>query len=420
MLNRHRVRGVEAAPIQGDVDVADFPPGMWPPTFPAFGDYYLVTRRCSTMLDNTFIRGWNPVNHIRLNLLGGGKPHPCPMDQAAFWSRPRYEDFMELVLDATGAAVNNPDFLDWRSTVMSRIEHQFDPSMSLAVSLFELRKGMKEFLPQMEDLRQNAGGNFLKLKFGIMPFLEDLKDSLNVWSKFKGRLSFLKENRGKTFVHRRKLELELSDPHALDRMIEFYWIPDPAGWYQPPGPFGPGPEPSFIDHENRTYYYVDSVDMKFWIHGIIQNLIGDMDSLVAQADAFGRVVGIGNSPRILWNILPWSWLFDWFVDTDRILDRFEDDGPFEGKLALNECYLTYKVRTQGRIRAGCPHEISSYDDGEFRTTHYTRLIGVEAENLDSSIIQPLLDGSQSAILLALLIQRSKQIPDWRRIYNKLR
>lgn len=428
MLDRYRVTGVGSKPIMSEVDVDPTTvPSTYPRRVPSWPDSTLVTKRCSLMRDNTFIRGWNPVNHTRINVIGGGKSHPCPLDQADFVSRVSLDHMLEMTSNTVAAAINNPQFLQWRATVMSRIEHQIDPSMSLAVSLFELKKGVKEFLPTMEDLRQNAGGNFLKIKFGIQPFIDDLKNSLDVWSHFTGRLSFLKKTRGKTFIHKRRLSLELEDPEAFNLIKSFYWLPNPppigssGGGGIPGGPGGGPPvQPAFVDHRNDTKYQVSVVETKFWIHGIVQNLIGDMDNLVDQADAFGRVVGFGNSPRILWNILPWSWMFDWFVDTNQVLDRFEDSGPFEGKLALNECYLTQKVTSRGEIIAQCPHYEVSSSDGDFMTRNYVRNIGVEAENLDSRIIQPLLNGSQEAILLALLIQRGKAVPNWIQIEKKLR
>jgi hypothetical protein len=432
MPSRHRIKGnrYSAKPGFCETDSISQMNGF-PKFWPAIPEMYLEGSSISEMYDEIYdFADWNPCDHLRITQKGQGRDLACPQypDRAHLFCRTRYSEYREYATRALTSVLNS-DYTNWLAGVMSKGEHQFPAEANLAVSLFELRRGIREILPTMQDLRQNAGGNFLKIKFGIEPFLKDLKDSLQVWSKFKSRLSFLKETRGQTFYQRKKKSTEGIPDNITYIAPDWEFFPVPytptsggGGGGGGPGGGGTGADPAFVPHECSQKYECMWCTANHYATGLISNEIGDMDNLVKQADAFGRVVGFGNSPKILWNILPWSWLFDWFVDTDRILDRFEDAGPFDGKLALNGFWVTTKWRSGGLLKTAHRYCVggSYVEMGNFLIRNYLRSSDQTAENVDSSLIQPSLDGDQRQILLALLIQRSKQVPDWISLSRKLR
>lgn len=417
---RHRVRGVEIKPLVGAVRRFQISTGQ---TILVASDPVIAYKykRFSDLTDKVnYPKSWNPCQHLFITQFGGEREHPCPIIPSGFdpgwpgyYTRPLLQDYYQI-LNGMPSLLEDDEYDDWLYRQFRDMTKMFPSEMSLANSLIELKNGVKEFLPSMEDLRQSIAGNFLKFKFGVMPVLKDLKDSMNVWGNFKKRLDFLEENKGQTFRFRRKHSAEGS-ANALS--IESDWIfPAPQMPEPPPGQFN---DYFFQAHDNFTLYECEEQSSKWVLNAFISDEVGDMNSLVQQADAFGRVLGLNNLPKIAWNAYPWTWLFDWFVDTDRILDQFDNTEPFEGKLALQACHLGATHRLHGRLQSKCQHD-AYHDDGGFLLKVYQRVTGITQAELDTSLVQPSLDGDQQSILLALLIQRSKAIPDWETIYRKIK
>lgn len=414
MASRYRVKGVKYVSKPGYV-LYPIPPNKVGMDAATVADFQ--PRAHSEMSDITFSRGWNPCDHFRISLTGGKRSAVCPL-----WStstpypnnvRAAKREVFARMVPTVMSLHRDAAYDDWKYHAFNSMIAQFPSEMSLANSLWELKNGVKEFLPTMEDLRQSAAGNFLKLKFGIMPFLEDLKDSMNVWGKFQKRLSFIENGRGKTYTEHRKFSAATESPSQLYTEDDYLY----TLLYSKPGR-------PYIAHSMRCEYNPGYTESKFWLTGLISNEVGDMSSLYRQADAFGRVLGLGNSPKIIWKATKWTWLFDWFVDTNKILDKFEDKGPFEGKLSMIGCFEGAKHKHYGNITFGCVHTdeglIGRQSDGDYLLRVYERRTGITPEDLDSSLVQPSLTGDQQQILLALLIQRTRAVPDWESLWSKLR
>lgn len=417
MSSRHRITGAKALPVVGEVAYSKFGFPIQYGKDPSLPPLSFTPSKFSDLSDTVGQRGWNPCSHFHINAVGGIHSFSCPESSSPpywpdFQSRIRLEDFYALRESMRGLA-EDETYDDWKYHAFSKFTKQFPSEMSLANSLFELKNGLKEFVPQMEDLRQSIAGNYLKFKFGVLPVIDDLKKSLNVWEHFSKRLSFLRDTRGKTFRKHSRFKAEL-DASALSIEFDWWHIPDPALL-----PLIPNPslDKAYLAHDTFTTYRCESLQAEWWLVGIISNMIGEMDSLSRQADAFGRVLGLNNLPKIAWNAARWTWLCDWFVDTDKILDKFDDKGPFEGKLALNGCFLGGKYKLFGSLACRCMHG-NEQEFGSFLLRDYFRITGVTAEDLDETLIQPSLDGDQKAILLALLTQRTRAVPDWTSLYKK--
>lgn len=414
MPSRSRVKGVKYVFHYGDV-YYPLPGGRWGSDIGQISDFR--PQGHSEMVDVVGEAGWNPCEHFKINLTSNaGLTVPCPYSSGDLqWSSERCtsrETFASKV-PTIMSLHRDARFDDWLSSAFANMTKQFPPTMSLANSLYELKNGVKEWLPTMEDLHTSAADNFLKLKFGIEPFLKDLKDSMNVWGKFTSRLSFIEKGRGKMFREHRKYEVETADPPGL--------FSEEDHQYQPVSPVLGRP---YVAHNMTTRVVPESLESKFWLNGLISNEVGDMSSMWDKADAFGRVLGLGNSPKIIWKATKWTWLFDWFVDTNKILDKFEDKGPFEGKLAMQACHLGAKHRLTGHMEVGCHHVdeemANATSAGNFQIKVYERVTNITLEDLDSSLVQPSLTGGQQNILLALLIQRSRACPDWVTLFKRLK
>lgn len=365
----------------------------------------------SRMEDETGVSAWHPVSHFRARNLATPGNVACPStDNQSKWlpSVVAQEEQASWAMELAHTAAN-----DWLQTAAQSFSVQFKESASLGVFLGEMRGGIKEVLPTLQDLRENAAGNFLKIKFGIEPFIKDLTKMVGVWGRYRKRFVHLREHMGQTYVEHAKTTVSPSVPDYTKSFLLSV-----GRWQLPP----PGQsQPLFMPHPFSNTYKVTEHETKFIVAGLITNEICDMDNVISQADAFGRVVGLGNSPRIVWNLLPWMWLVDWFAETDKLMDQFElqSSGPFDGQLILRDLFLSVRTRIWGDCNVQCDEMAEPTSKGPYMSSFYVRYPAGSSMGAPSSFIQPSLDGGQAAILASLLLSRSRVLPAWSWAWNRL-
>lgn len=365
----------------------------------------------SRMEDEVGPGSWHPVVHFRARNTAPPQNVACPSTINSSKWIPRVVDQELQAWDGYFYALTQAN--DWLQTAAQSFSVQFREKASLGVFLGEMRGGIKEVLPTLEDLRHSAAGNFLKLKFGIEPFIRDLQKMCDVWGPYKKRFLHLRENLGNTYYEHEKHTVQ-----SYAGVYEHPYILTADSRFLPPPPNN---LPNIVPHPFTNKLTVTEAETKFIVTALITNEICDMDNVIAQADAFGRVVGLGNSPRVVWNLLPWAWMVDWFSETDKLMDQFElqSTGPFDGQLLLRSLSLSVKQRLWGSCDVQCDEMVEPTSVGNYLSSLYMRQAPVTNLGASSSFLQPSLTGSQSAILAALLLEKSRALPGWAYAWRKL-
>lgn len=146
---------------------------------------------------------------------------------------------------------------------------------------------------------------------------------------------------------------------------------------------------------------------RVWFSAWFKYYIADFDSATTQLRLKSRIWGLTNTPTIVWNLLPWSWLVDWFSNLG---DNIDNLIPIDGLVAKMPCVMRhtwtrYDVRVTQRYKTGLnatsyvTHSAENYKYYESKSRGTASPFGFGLSDSDLSI-------RQLSILAALGVQRS--------------
>jgi len=153
-----------------------------------------------------------------------------------------------------------------------------------------------------ENLAKTVSGGFLTYSFGWKPLIGDLKKLGHLAQTVADRLSWLKETRGK-FV---KLGYQST------------WAED---------------VPWTVSVGGRTFSVVKQTN-KFVAGCYLFHLLERLGGYEGQLRAFSSALGLLNPSAVAWERIPFSFVADWFVRTDGIVNSLKLQ-PFSGAWDLS-------------------------------------------------------------------------------------
>lgn len=231
---------------------------------------------------------------------------------------------------------------------------------------------MRERLPSLIGLEsvmkgahsRTLGSEFLNIEFGIKPFVNDLQ---------KLSRAVLKAH---TLVNQyiRDSERPVRRRRSLQDSTGFADLP---GQYssinsnQMPKPF-PGLSTLFFQYYPAETKVFDFVHRRTWFSGAFTYYVHTAHSLLEKLERFGELanhlLGTRLTADVIWQLTPWSWLFDWFGTMGNFLslnDRLTSDS-----LVLKYGYVMHQIdATRTYTKTGClakdgevPSTISAFVD----------------------------------------------------------
>jgi len=217
------------------------------------------------------------------------------------------------------------------------------PGVDLAQALAEL-KDLPRLVTGLRDQFREAAGNLprairkgsqghLAYQFGLAPLVSDLRNLHYTYKNQETILDQIRRDNGKGIRRRRKLvsiRRSTSTPRTDIRAVEpLIWI------------------------ENPTAVRLEEYSKEVWFAGRFRYYIPDIGSVEWRRRALTNLYGLRPNIRLLWELTPWSWLVDYFVDVGNELGNLQDD------LAEN-LYADYafmmahqKVTITNRLTATC-------------------------------------------------------------------
>jgi len=186
------------------------------------------------------------------------------------------------------------------------------------------RLGIKTFsdFPRRADFFRNLGDDWLNAKFGWVPFLSDIQKLMKSVLKSSEVIDqYFKDS--KKPIHRRRFYLQ--DPvtsfyETAPAINSLHYIspadhPFYTGFYEPGFTSG-------ITSQTIT------VQEKFWFTGSFTYFAGQvaesadpLEKIHTYENLANQIVGSRMTPDLLWELAPWSWLVDWFVDIGTITNN---------------------------------------------------------------------------------------------------
>lgn len=347
------------------------------------------------------VDSYNPLNSFRWSqgdtCYSSGKPK---------WRKYSFSNGLLGPLGYTaGYSTGLSNWLDLQLTTMV----QAVPSTtSLPNFLLELDE-IPRIIPQLLSLKSALGRSFfnrsprelvkaaanghLLYQFGILAPLKDIKNLIGSYDAAMRRLNWLRKNNHKTVTIRRTRTQQQS-VQSVTFSPYTYCLPFMESYLS-------------VQRSGYEVLMTDVVGARVGLNYSGLNAVG------AEIAAHRATMGFNKPLSILWEAVPLSWIFDYFIMVQNTLEKFTQPA-FEGVSILTEPwyskkFLTSKIKgsflRSGNMSPwwevqGLPHNFITY-----HVKGYTRSATIPSAASPPSILSGTLQGSQVTNMLAFLAQK---------------
>lgn len=201
---------------------------------------------------------------------------------------------------------------------------------SLPAFVGELREGLPSLIPavfakntagwansvkgRLKDAK-NAGGDYLNVQFGWIPLVNDVVSIAKALAKATVAITAMDE------IHRYRA-LPIIDTTSVieagDRgdYASIPYFPTMPGITIPPASLGTSQITGATTYVQNTY-------SRMWFEGNFVKLPKETIGLDSHMERYEWLIKTDLTPSDLWQISPWSWLVDWFIDIGGLIDAFQ-------------------------------------------------------------------------------------------------
>jgi hypothetical protein len=247
------------------------------------------------------------------------------------------------------------------------------PHVSLSTALAELKREGLPSLPGINLLKDRVahfrelGGEYLNLEFGWKPIASDVQATIESIRKAGSLLEQFQRDSGR--IVRRRHDF------PVIRTTEIRAQPALGRLYTPPGWSSTAFRNLFVDSSVTGTLYESTVsETRTWFSGAFTYFIQKDNDVLNQFRWFeakvNHLFGTRITPDVLWNLAPWSWLSDWYVNIgDNIANAsaLANDG-----LVMKYGYLMQETTSTHSCLVTGPRLKTGEGSGGFLTTFVTQ------------------------------------------------
>jgi len=198
---------------------------------------------------------------------------------------------------------------------------------------------------------RSLGNEYLNITFGWAPFVRDLQQMYHLQKNMDTQIAQIIRDNGRGIRRRCTLENDSSVSQTKSTNTS---------------PFGfcTGGV-TFFGGCTSTLTTTTTVRTHRWYVGKYQYYIPDLGSSEWTARARRALFGINPTPSLLWELLPWSWLVDWFTNAGDVFSNASSNAV--DNLTCKYSYIMKNVRTEVQRSAYC--EWPTRESGGVNPTH---------------------------------------------------
>lgn len=222
-----------------------------------------------------------------------------------------------------------------------------NPVANVATFVGELREGLPRIpfrlYGRLRDLIQgkaawrrlhgtNLGDEYLNGVFGWVPLWNDLKKMYELSSKLDEKLAQIVRDNGKGVHRKRIIKDSSSSTVSTVQGSTPFW-----GWQNAPA--------NIVNGGGRVDTVTTNIE-KVWFAGRFRYYIPDIGTNQWKRSTIARLYGANFTPEVAWNLLPWSWLFDWFGNVGDVMSNASSNAV--DNLVADYAYVmrTLETRTE--------------------------------------------------------------------------
>lgn len=198
----------------------------------------------------------------------------------------------------------------------------------------KLYGALNTLLQRKQQAKQNGAGKlgdaYLNVQFGWLPLLSDIRKMYELSQTIDKRLAEIVRQNGKG-IHRRRL---IRDSTQTTIINEWRHATQPFMWWQGYAP------PQWVGGTSRMDETLTVTD-KIWFVGKFRYYIPDIGSSEWTKRTTRALYGANITPEVAWNLLPWSWLIDWFGNIGDVMSNMSSNAV--DNLTADYAYI---MRTQ--------------------------------------------------------------------------
>lgn len=150
----------------------------------------------------------------------------------------------------------------------------------------------------------NPGNNYLAVQFGWIPFLKDIREMIKLSQDIERQLEMLRKHNGQWMLRKGGV---MQDTNVLDE-----WE---GGWA-----FQPAPPSNMLEFSDCTHQGKLTYGRKVWFSGRFRYYIPlrELNSVAWRGKTIRALFGANVTPEVVWELIPWSWLIDYFTNAGDI------------------------------------------------------------------------------------------------------
>lgn len=263
-----------------------------------------------------------------------------------------------------------------------------------------IKQAPRFLLERLNDYR-SLGSEYLNVQFGWKPFVDDVRKLYELWHTIDSRMAKIVKENGRFIRRKATVSNETTTGQTQESKDYAYYQVGGA----PPGNVG---------LFGRTVYSVTSkTTERVWFVGSFRYYIPDVSSSQWDKRARAALFGALPTPELLWNVLPWSWLIDWFGNVGDVVSNASPNAV--DNLTMRYSFIMRQVTQRTEYVAQVFHRgFSNADavwpgvDQAFKTieTVETKARVGGGNPFGLNVQLPSLTAYQLSILAALGISRS--------------
>lgn len=254
--------------------------------------------------------------------------------------------YADPIVGSFGFPTETIDAAAWGATAYSKLKPT-QPTFPGLNAIYEMREVpdmlRQRFLPNLAGI----GNYWLALKFGWQPLLNDIRNMVAFQQKAQNKLKWLLEKDGKPT--RQSVNL-------LNTSTET------PGWS---GANYGALQPVLVTQyyaEEPTYTWKRTDTEKVWATGRFRFWLPSGPRDIAwKRRMMAELFGLYPSPRVIYNMIPWSWLVDWFTNAGDCLSML--DTGVADRLAADYWYVMHNKT--GTISYDCRGKFYQQNGSKF-------------------------------------------------------
>lgn len=184
------------------------------------------------------------------------------------------------------------------------------PKVDLGTAIAELRDAPRLLQFRLARLLslKNAGSDYLNVQFGWKPLISDCKKTYSTLKNADKVLRAIAVHNGKWTLRKGPVRQQYDVLETWDKNL-LGFTPAPAGQILA----------SYSVHGVATF------EQRVWFSGRFRYYIPNIDSLFGNStwrlNTMRKLLGITITPATVWELMPWSWLIDYFGNVGDVISN---------------------------------------------------------------------------------------------------